>query len=265
MQVKLLTKSKDKNKASFILKNIVPEIANMIRRYIINEVPTMAIEDVEFTQNSSILYDEIVAHRLGLMPLSTDLKSYSLPNKCKCKGAGCARCTTKFIAKSKGPSIMLAGELKSNDPKIKPVYAKTPIVKLIKKQEIELEATAMLGKGKTHTKWSPGLVYYKYKPVIEINQSQIKDSNKIKENCPVDVFKVEGDKLKINEDNLLKCHLCGACEDLSNGVKLNENENEIIFYLESWGQLAIKEMVKEALDIFKEDLDEFAEVVKAAK
>ncbi len=55
------------------------------------EVPTMAIEDVEFRKNNSILYDEIIAHRLGLVPLKTDLKSYNLPEKCKCKGEGCAR------------------------------------------------------------------------------------------------------------------------------------------------------------------------------
>ncbi|MDP7506613.1 MAG: DNA-directed RNA polymerase subunit D [Candidatus Woesearchaeota archaeon] len=265
MQVKLLAKGKDKNKESFILKNVSPEIANTIRRYVMNEVPTMAIEDVEFTQNTSLLYDEIVAHRLGLLPLSTDLKSYTLQEKCNCKGAGCAKCTVKMTIKGKGPCILFAGEMKSKDPKVKPLYPKTSIAKLIKKQEIELEATAMLGKGKVHTKWSPGLVYYKYKPVIEINQSEVKDANKIKDSCPVDVFKVEGDKLKINDNNLLKCHLCGACQDISDGVKLNEDESEIILYVESWGQLTVKDMVKEALDIFKDDLDEFAEAVKAAK
>ncbi|MAE12938.1 DNA-directed RNA polymerase subunit D [Candidatus Woesearchaeota archaeon] len=265
MQVKLLEKSKDKNKASFILKSIPPETANMIRRYIINEVPTMAIETVEFVQNSSILYDEIIAHRLGLMPLTTDLKSYFLPEKCKCKGAGCARCTVKLTLKSKGPCTLVAGEFKSKDPKIKPVYSKTPIVKLLKKQDMELMATAMLGKGKVHTKWSPGLAYYKYKPIIEINQSLVKDANKVKESCPVDVFKVENNKLKVNEADLHKCHLCGACQELSDGVKLKEDENEIIFYLESWGQLPVKEIINEALDIFKEDLDEFVEALKAAK
>jgi len=265
MQVSLLTKSKDKSKASFILKDVSPSIVNMIRRYIIEEIPTMAIEDIEFRNNSSILYDEIVAHRLGLIPLTTDLKSYFLKEKCKCKGAGCARCTVKLTMKGKGPCILCAGDLKSKDPKIKPVYSKMPIVKLLKKQEVELEATATLGKGKTHAKWSPGLVYYKYKPYIEINQNNIKDPNKIKESCPQDVFKVEKNKLKIDEANLSKCHLCAACQDISPGIKLNDKETEFIFYLESWGQLTIKEIVKEVFDIFKEDLDEFTEALKSAK
>ena len=82
MEVKVLSKDKEKGKISFILKDTNVFVANTLRRLIIEEVPTLAIEDVDFKENSSALYDEIVAHRLGLIPIKTDLKSYNLPEEC---------------------------------------------------------------------------------------------------------------------------------------------------------------------------------------
>ena len=137
-----------------------PAFANMLRREIMENVPTMAIENIEFRENGSALYDEIIAHRLGLLPLSTDLKSYVLPSKCKCQGEGCARCQLKMTLTSKGPCTSYASEIKSKDPNVKPVYPKTPIVKLLKGQELELEATAVLGQGKDHSKFVPGIAFY---------------------------------------------------------------------------------------------------------
>ena len=92
IEVRFLDQDKEKNKLSFVLINSTPSFANAIRRAIVEEVPTMAIEEVEFRKNNSILYDEIIAHRLGLLPLTTDLKSYTISSECKCEGKGCARC-----------------------------------------------------------------------------------------------------------------------------------------------------------------------------
>ena len=143
MEVKLLSKDKEKEKISFILKNSNYGFANAIRRAILEEVPTMAIENVEVKDNSSAFYDEIIAHRLGLIPLKTDLKSYTLPAICSCKKKGCAKCQLKMILSIKGPCTVYAGDIKSKDPKINPVYPKMPIVKLIKGQKLDLEMTAV--------------------------------------------------------------------------------------------------------------------------
>ena len=151
------------NKLSFAIKGIDVSVVNAVRRSIIDYVPTMAIEDVEFRKNSSVLYDEIIAHRLGLIPLRTDLKSYNLTSVCKCNGEGCGRCQVRLMLKAKGPDTVYASVLKSKDPKIKPVFSETPIVKLLKGQKLELEAVATLGKGKEHSKWCPGHAYYRYK------------------------------------------------------------------------------------------------------
>ena len=103
----------------------------------------------------------MIAHRIGLIPLTTDLKSYNMMSECKCKGAGCASCTVKLTLRAQGPCTVYSSDIKTKDPEIKPISGKMPIVKLLEGQEIELEATAILGQGKIHSKWAPGLVYYK--------------------------------------------------------------------------------------------------------
>lgn len=267
MDIKMIDKDKKSGRMSFMLLNSNPSFANALRRNMMDSVPTMAIEDVEFKKNNSVLYDEIIAHRLGLLALKTDLKSYTLPEKCKCKGEGCARCSVKMTLKSKGAGYVYASEIKSKDPKIKPVYPKTPIVKLLKGQDIEAEATAKLGTGREHVKWSPCLAYYKYKPVIDINASKCSNADEVAASCPVDVFEVKAGKLAVKKDHLLKCHLCGACAEkaANNSVKLNESENDFVFFVEPWGQLGAKEIVSKAADIFKEQLDSFEESLKKAK
>jgi len=265
MEVSLIDYEKDKGKVSFVIKNTNPAFVNALRKNIIDRVPTMAIEDVEFRKNSSVLYDEIIAHRLGLIVLTTDLKSYNLPSECKCEGKGCARCSVKLTLSVKGPGMVYASHLKSKDPAIKPVYPLTPIVKLLKGQELELEATAVLGIGKEHSKWSPGLAYYKYKPVVEIVK-QPSNPKEVAESCPVDVFELRNDKVVINKNNLFRCHLCGACAEISKGsIKLNETDKDFIFYVESWGQLSCKQIVEKAIDIFDNQLDEFIDKVKKLK
>lgn len=259
MEIRMLEKDKEAGKLSFILRGSTPAFANALRRLMTEEVPVMAIEDIEFRKNNSILYDESIAHRLGLTPLTTDIKSYNLPQECKCKAEGCARCQLKMTLKAKGPAMVYASDIKSKDSAIKPAYPKTPIVKLLKGQDVEIEATAMLGQGKEHMKWSSGLVYYKYKPSIEIGS--VKNPEAVVEACPVNIFELKEGKLVINKDKLLSCHLCEACVDADGGIKLNQDNTEFVFYIESWGQLDPKKMVIEASKIFKEQLDKLAEKI----
>lgn len=264
MEIRILDNNKEEGKLSFLLKDADVAFANTLRRIIAEEVPTMAVETVELRKNSTILYDEIIAHRLGLLPLTTDLKSYNLPADCKCKGEGCARCELKMTLKpAKGAGMVYASEIKSKDSAVKPVFGKMPIVKLLKGQELEIEATASLGKGKDHAKWIPGLIYYKYKPNIEIGD--VKNAEAVVESCPVNIFSMQDGKLIVNKDKVMDCTLCEGCVDVDDNVKLTYNDKEFIFYLESWGQLTCKEIVNEGLKIIDSKLDEFSETLKKAK
>ena len=264
MEIRVLSNNKDEGKLSFIVKDGTPAFVNTLRRIMMEEVPVMAIEDVEFRKNNSIMYDEMIAHRLGLLPLTTDLKSYNLPEKCKCKGEGCTRCQLKLTLKAvKGSGIVYASELKSKDSAVKPVYPKMPIVKLLKGQSLELEATAVLGKGKVHAKWSPCLAYYNHKPIIEIGN--VKSPEEIVEKTHGNIFEIKNGKLEVIKDNLFKYDLAGVVEEISNGEVKVKYGDDIIFYVESWGQLKCKEILNEALDIFNETYDEFNEEVKKLK
>lgn len=261
MEIKVIENNKQAGKVTFLLKESTAAFANTIRRLATAEVPAMAIEEVEFSKNNSVLYDEIVAHRLGLVPLKTDLKSYNLPEKCKCEGKGCARCQLKLVLKSdKGDEMVYASQLKSKDPAVKPVYPDMPIVKLLKSQSIELEATAVLGKGKNHVKWCPCHAYYRHKPVAEIDKG-IKNPEEIVEAVPGGVFEIKNDAL-VAKDHLYKYDLAGAAERASHGKVRIKNTNDFIFNIESFGQLSCKEILKVSMDVLDEQLDEVAELVR---
>jgi len=263
MDIRLLEKNSDKSKVTFLAKKITSAYANTLRRVIMNRVPVLAIETVEFKKNNSVLYDEQIAHRMGLVPLTTDQKSYNMKSECKCEGKGCAQCELKFKLKAKGPCIVYASDMKSQDPKIKPAFANIPIVKLLKGQELELAAVAEMSEAREHVKWSPGLVHYKYKPEIDITKKG-ESCEMCADVCPVDVFNVVKGKLKINQDNLLRCHLCNACVEESKGaVKVGYDKKTFVFVMESWGQLDCKKMVQSGVESFNKILDTFSKEVKS--
>ena len=139
---------KKKNIVSFTIKGINIAMANAIRRAIIADVSIVAIENVTIDRNSSAMADEILAHRLGLIPLKTDLNFVD----------------TTLLLEVKGNSNELktvyTSDLKSSNPDIVPVYNNIPIVKLSKGQEIKLECAVQIGKGRDHAKWQGGLASY---------------------------------------------------------------------------------------------------------
>lgn len=151
----------DSDKAVFSFKDTHNSIVNSIRKIVLDEVPTFAIEDVEIIKNKSPLYDETVAHRLGLVPLKTDLKSYNFKNKCSCGGIGCALCEVKLTLKQDEAGYVYSGSIKSDDPQIVPVDLKIPITKLFSNNSIEINLKAILGVGREHAKWAPAHTYMK--------------------------------------------------------------------------------------------------------
>jgi DNA-directed RNA polymerase subunit D len=160
LKVKVL--EEDDERVALQLEGIDRSYANAIRRFCISEVPSMAIDDVVILENSSVLYDEILAHRLGMIPLKTDLERYILPEKCDCgTPLGCQKCRVLLVldavAHDKTRTVF-SGDLVSEDREITPISATIPIVKLAPGQSVKLEAYARLGKGKEHAKWQPATV-----------------------------------------------------------------------------------------------------------
>src|SRR2546427_8815026 len=150
-----------------------PTFVNAIRRTLLSDVPKMAIEDVEFhlgpiraedgKENESVapLFDEMTSHRLGLVPIPTDLQLFVPRATCPtCHGEGCPACTIIYSLNKRGPGVVTSGDLEPiGDSKLKPKDAKIPIVKLGDGQALLIYATAILGTGKEHAKWqvAPGV------------------------------------------------------------------------------------------------------------
>ena len=261
--MKLEVLEKSENTLAFVVSDVDKYFMNALRRLIIEEVPTMAIADVEFRKNSSTLYDQMIAHRLGLIPLTTDLKSYNLPSECKCEGAGCARCQVKLKLSDSKPGTVYSSKLKSADPKVAPAFDQIPIVKLLEGQQLQFEATATLGKGKDHSKWTPGLLVYYQVPLIEVKNPQ-----KIKEVLQkYDFLELKGSKVVLKKDIFVEHNKIEAVlEQFPEGsYSIAHEENEFIVYLESFGQLKCKEILSRAMDELDIQLDDFAEKIKGLK
>ena len=137
--------TKDSEKIAIKLKGVPLQYANALRRICLNGVPVFAIDTVDIIENTSVLPDEGLAHRLGLIPLKTDLSKYNESDKIL---------LVLDSGESEETRAVLSGELSSEDESIKPVSEKVPIVQLAPGQKIKVECYARLGRGTEHAKWN---------------------------------------------------------------------------------------------------------------
>lgn len=150
---------RDNNHIVIEFNDIPRQYVNALRRLSINQVPTFAIDDVVILENSSVMHDEAIAHRLGLIPLRTDLERFVMPDVCDCKSTlGCSKCRVLLVLDTESQDktkVITSAELVSEDEVVKPVNNEIPIVSLAPGQKLKFEAYARLGTGKNHAKWQP--------------------------------------------------------------------------------------------------------------
>jgi DNA-directed RNA polymerase subunit D len=150
--------NKDNQKISIKLKGVPLQYANALRRICLNGIPIFAIDTVDIIENTSILPDEGLAHRLGLIPIRTDLSRFNEPTKCDCKTeTGCSNCKVMLVLDSGDSDVtrtILSNELTSEDETVKPTSNKIPIIQLAAGQRIKIECYARLGRGTEHAKWN---------------------------------------------------------------------------------------------------------------
>ena len=267
MQIRII--NKDENFIRFIVEGISPAMANALRRIMLAEVPTMAIDEVVILENSSVLHDEILALRLGLIPLKTDLEAYNLPEECSCKSEfGCNLCrTTLTLNVEAGDEVktVYSGDLIPEDPNVAPVSEKIPIVKLAPGQSVKLEAYARLGKGKVHAKWQPvSLCIYRYMPEITIDEERCDACGECVDACPKRILKMEDGRIKF--ENLINCTLCRDCVDACPkeppAIEVDWDDETFIFDVESTGALPVERIVLEASKILEEKFSEFINTLR---
>lgn len=258
MKLEKLKDDKKNKKLSFLLKGSNEAFANAIRRLIIEEVPTLAVEEVEVKDNNSALHDEMLALRLGLIPIKTDLKSYRLPKSEDEINEKSASCTLQLKLKANKKGYVYAEEAESADPKCTFVYEKMPVVKLLSKQKVDLTMTAVMGQGKNHTKWTPALAFYKKEPAVKVGK--VHDPEALAKMCADGVFKIKGSSVELVEEKVYDSNLLEAYADAEKGITLTYTDN-IIFNLESWGQLSCKEILTASADLLLEKVEELERLI----
>ncbi len=274
MEIKVLEKTPFKLRIR--IKDIPLHVLSSVRRTMIAEVPTMAVDSVVFTMNSSVFYDEYIAHRLGLIPLTSEaaLEKYRSPEECKeagDRGLFTEDCFVKLELEGKGEEdrivTLYSGDLRTSDPDVKPVFDTIPIIILGKGQEIRLEAYARLGRGKEHAKWSPvSVAAHKYIANITINYDRCagEKCGLCINVCPRGILELKDGKIVVNEEKITDCTLCRECETLCpfRALKVQWLENEYILTIESTGALPPKRILLESIKILQSKVDDFINTLK---
>lgn len=263
------------------VKDIPLAFLNVIRRYALAKVPTYAIDEVMVIVNTSSMFDEILSHRLALIPLRTEevidrIRSLDLALCERCSSPTpegidedvCKECFVHMVLEAEavtGEVTVYSGDIKSYDPNIVPVYKNIPIVILAPGQRIALEMKARVGRGLEHAKWSPATIAVtKYVADVKINKRLCNLCGKCVEICPRGVLKIENLELKVSD--IYNCILCKQCVKIcpSKAIDIGNVENEYILRVEGSGSLKPETIIREAVHILLNELNEFEKFIKSA-
>jgi len=227
-------------KEKLMLKGVISEsLANAVRRSVA-EVPTLAIDEVEFYKNDSALYDEVLAHRLGLVPLVTEK---SMTSKTK----------VDFKLSKEGPCTVYSGDLKGSG---EIVEGKIPITILGEGHKLELVATAILGKGINHAKFNPGLCFYRH--LLEVKSESGIDQ--IIQNSKFSLIK------PVKSGSKWICDLNEVEQEMIQRIDKDaiKDSPELLFVVESYGNMPAKDIFQGALEALGDNLSEFEKFVSKA-
>ncbi|KAG7585096.1 DNA-directed RNA polymerase insert domain [Arabidopsis thaliana x Arabidopsis arenosa] len=284
-----------KTDMEFDMIGIDAAFANAFRRILIAELPSMAIEKVLIAYNTSVIIDEVLAHRMGLIPIAADPRLFEylsehdqanekntivfkLHVKCPKNRPRLKVLTSDLKWLPNGSEFLRESGGSTSKPKTYtsfscsqdslPEFANNPITpcdldiliaKLAPGQEIELEAHAVKGIGKTHAKWSPvGTAWYRMHPEVVL-RGEVEDelAERLVKVCPQNVFDIEDmgkGRKRATVAQPRKCTLCQECvrdDDLVERVDLGSVRNHFIFNIESTGSLPPDVLFTEAVKILE--------------
>lgn len=245
------------NTLKFKLSQSSPAFANALRR-LMSEVPVLAIDEVIIIENSSPLYDEILAHRLGLLPLTTPDNTYVLRSECTCEGHGCSNCEVSLTLDKEGQTVggidtVYSGDLDSENPDVKPVIQNIPILRFTHGQRVVIQAIARLGKAIDHAKFQCAIASYKYEPLVIIDPEKSSKCQSLVEKCPPQILVFENNRLKVTDSK--KCILCNQCVDLSpepGAIRIETTGKDFLFTITSLGQMSVYSLLSQSLKILKD-------------
>ena len=264
-------------------------MANALRRIMMAEVPTLAIETVSITENSSVLFDEFLAHRAGLLPInSKNVDTYEYQKECSCSYS-CPLCTVKYsldvVATEPGITEVTHHDIQPADVSISTDSSHFPfpvpnwdrelseednrskgivLVKLRQGQQLSMKLEAKKGVGKMHAKFNPtGSVSMRYEPVIDIDRDiefdvPLTERKEIVASCPRKVFELDdADHIEVVRPD--ECILCEECLNKANVdlkrnglISVNHRTDKAYFDVESTGARPPQDIVAAAIKIFNQ-------------
>ena len=235
---------RDETSARFLVRGVTPAFANGIRRAMIADVPTLSIDTVRVIENSSVMFDEQIALRLGLIPLSTP-DDYRPDD------------TVTLAIDVEGPDTAYSSDLVSSDDQVQPTEENVPIIYLKEGQRLELEADAELGYGKDHAKHQGGVaVGYRHLQRVEV----VGEKSEYEDNDPHVIRGV------IEEDGEL---VDTASFDNDLGQRYPEKELEVtdvpnafVFDVETDGSMPIDDLVLKAAESLSVRAEELKDAVQ---
>ncbi|KYK31260.1 MAG: DNA-directed RNA polymerase subunit D [Theionarchaea archaeon] len=258
MEIRVLHRGE--NTIQFIIEGVDAAFVNALRRAFVSDIPTFAADYVMFYSNTSPLYDETIAHRLAMIPLTTETERYIPAEEC-CE-EGCEKCSVTLSLSKEGPGMVMSGDLISEDSDVVPAYDNIPIVKLGINQKLTLNVIARIGYAKDHAKWQAAIASYQHVPHVTVNTDMCDLGGACIEECPRNVLDILDDQLV--PKYLYSCNLCGACMDVCDydAITVEPVEDSFIFRLESFGNMSINDLIQEVVKLFSKKADSLLENVK---
>lgn len=260
MSIEIHSQSDDRLR--FALRGVDASMANALRRIMIAEVPTWAVEEVRFHENSTVFPNEYLAHRLGLVPLRVADDSVE------------SATLTLEVRHSEEKELITSHDLRSETPGVEVVHCSDSGIllgKLMPDQALKLEATVCRGTGGEHAKWSPvSTAKFAYQADIRIGggDNDQAAAAEMAARCPRKVFDVE-DSGQLVAARPADCIFCGECTNREARRLMGDRlitvgavPRTFIFDVEATGQYRAAEVVDRALRILIEKCEGLAQKVE---
>jgi DNA-directed RNA polymerase subunit D len=248
---------RDERSARFVVRPVTPAFANGIRRAMIADVPTFSIDTVRVIENSSVMFDEQIGLRLGLVPLTTPPAEFEQGE------------TVTLSLDVSGPETAYSGDIVTSDAMVEPADENIPIIDLKEGQRLEVEADAVLDVGREHAKHQGGVaVGYRHLQTVEVvgDRGEFDDGDdthtlrgviKEQEAAHADADVENGDLVATEAfDNDLTNRYPGK------EIEVNDVENAFVFNVETDGSFSVDELVTQAVDTIEDRAVELKEAVQ---
>lgn len=249
MDVKAINESKDGFSAQLLIKGTNNTFMNTIRRSMMSETPTLAIQTMRVYENNSIIFDEMLANRLALVAVRGS-KHVQLDDE------------AKLGLDKEGPCTVYSKDIKVLSGHAEVVHENIPLLKLSKGQKIKAELVATGGVGKTHAKYQPASVGYQHVFDIKIGKPEV-HPDKVAGASPAGLYEVKAGKLVVAD--AYQCDGSNSSSDLfpENDIKVTAKPHDFLFNINGFGQYSAQELIENAASVLHDKNATFKKSVNA--